>query len=51
MQSQAEIIEFPKLRRKQDDTGPRFIAWRYARGELSIHVEGFDERTDGEMLL
>jgi hypothetical protein len=45
------VIAFPKLRRKQDDDGPRFIGWRYGRGELSIHVEGFDEQTDGEMIL
>ena len=47
MQSQAEIIEFPK----RNTDGPRFITWRYDRGEISIHVEGFDEQTDGEMLL
>lgn len=46
MQS-AEVIEFPK----RNTEGPRFIAWRYDRGELSIHVEGFGEQTDGEMLL
>jgi hypothetical protein len=50
MQSQAQVIEFPK-RTSQEDDGPHFIAWRYDRGELSIHVEGFDENTDGEMLL
>ena len=51
MQSQAEVIEFPKRANEQDDTGPHFIAWRYDRGELSIHVQGFDEHADGEMLL
>src|SRR5262249_40135424 len=38
-------------RASHEDDGPRFIAWRYDRGELSIHVEGFGEQTDGEMLL
>jgi hypothetical protein len=50
MQLQAEIIQFPKRDTGTAD-GPRFIAWRYDRGELSIHVEGFCEQTDGEMLL
>jgi hypothetical protein len=49
MQS-AEVIEFPK-RTSHEDDGPRLIAWRYERSELSIHVEGFDEHTDGEMPL
>jgi hypothetical protein len=34
----------------EDNTEPHFIAWRYDRGELSIHVEGFDEHADGETL-
>jgi hypothetical protein len=34
-----------------EDNGPHFIAWRCDCGELSIHVTGFDEQTDGEMLL
>jgi hypothetical protein len=50
MQSDGKVIDFPKRVSGEDD-GPRFIAWRYDRGELSIHVEGFDEQTDGEMLL
>jgi hypothetical protein len=50
MQSNAEVIDFPS-RTSHEDDGPRFIAWRYDRGELSIHVEGFDEHADGEMLL
>jgi hypothetical protein len=50
MQSDAEVIDFP-TRVSDEDDGPRFIAWRYDRGELSVHVEGFDEQTDGEMLL
>ena len=38
-------------RTSHEDNGPHFIAWRYDRGEVSIHVAGFDEQTDGEMLL
>jgi len=34
-----------------EDNGPHFIAWRCDRSELSIHVAGFDEQIDGEMLL
>jgi len=50
MQSYSEVIEFP-THIKHKDNGPRFIAWRYDRGGLGVHVEGFDERIDGEMLL
>ena len=38
-------------RTSHEDNGPHFIAWRCDRSELSIHVAGFDEQTDGEMLL
>ena len=50
MQSQSETT---KLRRgtSHEDNGPHFIAWRCDRSELSIHVAGFDEQIDGEMLL
>jgi hypothetical protein len=48
MQSDTNIIEFPK--RPYND-GPRFIAWCYDRGALTIVVEGLDAETDGETLL
>src|SRR6516225_12254693 len=50
MQSHSKVIEFPTCASHEDD-GPRFVAWRYDRGGFSIHVEGFDDQTDGEMLL
>ena len=27
------------IQKKQPDAGPRFVAWRYDRGEVSVHVE------------
>jgi hypothetical protein len=50
MQLHQEVTDLPK-RASHEDDGPRLIAWSYERGELSIHVEGFNEHTEGEMIL
>jgi hypothetical protein len=48
MQPHINVTQFPK-RTHTDD--PRFIAWRWDRGALTISVEDFDDLTDGLTLL
>ena len=49
MHSSINVIEFPP----RDLTGDarRFFAWRWARGAITIMIEGLDEETGGEAII
>ena len=50
MYSPTNVIEFPQLDTTDDD-GPRFYAWRWARGAITVTIMGLDDLTDGETML
>ena len=46
MHSATNVIEFPQ-RDSTDDDGPRFYAWRWPRGAITVTIMGLDDLTDG----
>src|SRR6476469_5911786 len=49
MRLHSNVIPFQKC--DTDDDSPRFYAWRWARGAVTIVLMGFDDVTDGQTML
>jgi hypothetical protein len=48
VQLHSNAIPFPC---DADDDTPCFFGWRWARGAITVTLEGFDDVTDGQTML